>query len=135
MDSADEHEPEWLDLGEDTEEEIQKAFSKMLDEANRNGLSKGGTEKLRNLLHEYRDIFRLRLGNDPPRLVESMEVVLRPDYQPIKCKFRPCSASKRNFFKSYAAKLCDYGMIVPNNRAQWLSPPLIVPKKGPAKSD
>ena len=69
----------WLDLVEDTEEDIQSAFQSMLDEAAQNGLSISGNTKLCAMLQEYRDVFQLRLGNEPPAEVEPIMVVPKPD--------------------------------------------------------
>ena len=56
----------WLDLGEDTEEDIQSAFRSMLDEAAQNRLPTSGNTKLCVMLQDYPDLFRLKIGNDPP---------------------------------------------------------------------
>ncbi len=95
----DDDEPDWLDLGTDTEEEVQTAYSKMLNTVQNNGLLESGREKLSSLLLEYRDVFRLRLGNDLPADVHPMEVVLLPGAQSVRAKSRPYSAEKHLFLR------------------------------------
>ncbi len=91
-------EPDWLDLGTDTEAEVQTAFSEMFNTAQHNGLPDSRREKLSSLLEEYRDEFRLRLGNDPPADVDPMEVILLAGAQSVRAMSRPYSAEKRRFF-------------------------------------
>ena len=118
----------WLDLGEDTEEGIQSAFQSMLDEAAQNGLSISGNTKLCAMLQEYRDVFRLRLRNDPPAEVEPIKVVLKADATSIIAKTRRYRAPQRAFIETYTGKLEEYGFIKLNHSAAWAAALLLVPK-------
>lgn len=53
-------------MGTDSESEMRDAFERMLSEARENGMSVDGLTKARDLLAHFRDIFRIRLGDDPP---------------------------------------------------------------------
>eukprot|EP00171_Calliarthron_tuberculosum_P002686 IDg2686t1 len=53
----------YVDLGEDTPEELDEALMKIIADATENGLSEAGVSRLRNLLHKFRKVFRIRLGS------------------------------------------------------------------------
>jgi len=95
----------WLDLRIDTEEEIQDAFKNMMREAVDNGLSTGGAKEIGTQLNEYRDVFRLKLGLDPPALVQPMTVQLKPGL--YLCVQRCGSTTNRN------------GLLLPDMLENW----------------
>lgn len=67
----------WLDLGQDTPEEIDIAIRNAVIESEQNDISAHGKKLLREMLVDYRDVLRLRLGNGPPADAESMKVELK----------------------------------------------------------
>ncbi|CDF35330.1 unnamed protein product [Chondrus crispus] len=69
-DHGDSEDDTWLDLGEDTASEIDQALERLVQESVDNGISENGKARLRSMLDRYRDVFRLRLGNDPPADVD-----------------------------------------------------------------
>jgi hypothetical protein len=68
-----------LDIGPDSDADTLNALSNLLATAKINGMSDDGVAKLDALLVDFRDIWRLRLGNDPPADVPPMEIRMKPD--------------------------------------------------------
>ncbi len=69
----------------------------MLKIAKDNGMSNEGHQRLTNLVEGYKDIFRIRLGNDEPARVEPMKVQLENNSRPVIAKARRYSESQRKF--------------------------------------
>jgi len=127
-DETDDCESVYLEIGIDKDNDIQTAFDKMLHDAKSNGMSTGGAETLEKILHEYRDVFRIRLGNDPPAKVEPMKVVLRPQAQGIITKSRRYSPEQRDYLTRFLKRAKHYGFITENKNATWAAAPLLVLK-------
>ena len=121
----------FVSIGDDTPEEIDAAFRELLKEAQTEGMSDDGLKELSNILSEYRDIFRIRLGRDPPARVEPMQLNLKPDSKPINAKARRYSTPQRVFISTFTKKLEYYGFIKQNKNAKWAAAPLLVPKPPP----
>ena len=100
-------------------------------EAEKNGMSADGLKELEQLLTEFRDIFRTKLGNDPPADVEPMTIKLKPDAKPMRVKLRRYSPPQTAFLRKKTDELLELGLIRRNNKSQWACAPLIVPKPGP----
>lgn len=123
---------DWLDFGEDTEDEIKLYLDKLVDEASKNGMSDIGVKHLRAILDEYSDIFRLRLGNTPPAKVQPHVLTIDPKARPYKVPKRRYPEPKRKFLETVTTKLVEFGLIEPCHDADWVHAPLIAPKKPPA---
>ena len=52
----------YIDIGNDTEEDLDIALREMLENAKQEGLSENGSRVLEKLLKDYRSVFRIRLG-------------------------------------------------------------------------
>ena len=117
-------------MGEDTEDEIQQAFEKMLKNAEENGMSEKGLATAKELLYEFRDIFRIRLGKDAPAKIPPMEVKLKPGAKPVKSNQRRYAPAQREFLSTTIKKLESLGAVRANPTSRWASPALAVPKPG-----
>ena len=129
---GEEEDKSWLDLGEDSELEIRQAFGKILRASSENGLSAKGQKRLSKVLNEYRDVFRLRLGCDPPAKVEPMKIVLTSGAMPVRAKTRRYTLEQRAFLSRYVKKLEEYGFVESNKNATWVAAPVLVAKPPPA---
>ena len=94
----------FVSIGEDTLEEIDTAFRELLKKAQDEGMSEDGLEELRNMLNDYRNIFRIKLGRDPAANVEPMQLTLKPNSKPIIAKPRRYSAPQRAFISIFTTK-------------------------------
>ena len=58
----------------DDQQELNVALGEMLDRATQAGATPAVRQRLANIVEEHRDVFRTRLGDDPPANVPPMEV-------------------------------------------------------------
>jgi hypothetical protein len=65
-------------MGTDSASEIQDAIERMIASAKLNGMSSVGLTRARELLQDFREIFRIRLGSDPPAKIPPLKVQLKP---------------------------------------------------------
>ncbi|POM71410.1 Hypothetical protein PHPALM_12030 [Phytophthora palmivora] len=127
-DDVTEHEPE---LGYDDErEEIHVVVDKLVDEAVEAGFEPGLADDLRVLVHEYEDVWRLRIGADEPARVEPMRITLRPNAQPYRSGVRKYPDMQRAFLRIYAQDMLDNGLVCRNNSSRWVCAALPVRKIG-----
>eukprot|EP00171_Calliarthron_tuberculosum_P004706 IDg4706t1 len=73
----------FVDIGEDTPDEISDALNTLVKTARPNGLSSSGEKMLNGILENYQNVFRIRLGKDPPAKVQPMRVELKPNTTPF----------------------------------------------------
>lgn len=73
----------------------------MLDHAKANGISSLGNVKTRALLTEFRDVFRVRLGNDAPADIPPLDLKLKPGAAPTKNTQRVRSGATRFLALNY----------------------------------
>lgn len=123
----------YIDLGEDKPGEAKAMLSERVKDAVEAGLSPKGQVQLENLLTEFEDIFRVRLGKSPPAKVEPMKVKLKLGARPLIAKTRRYKQDQRDFLNKYMNELERMGFVIKNNQAQWASAPLLVPKDSKAK--
>ncbi|POM68944.1 Hypothetical protein PHPALM_14828 [Phytophthora palmivora] len=127
-DDVTEHEPE---LGfNDEREEIHVVVDKLVDEAVEAGFEQELADDLRVLVHEYADVWRLRIGADEPTRVEPMRITLRPDAQPYRSGVRKYPDMQRAFLRTYVQELLDNGLVRRNNSSRWACAALPVRKAG-----
>lgn len=82
-------------VGDFVPSDILPHLEGMLQKAVDNGMTPNFTPKCRHILDNYENVFRLKLGTDPPVDVEPMHIKLDPQTRPVCDKFRrytPCQA-------------------------------------------
>lgn len=121
-----------LDIGPTNPEEKDDLVSKSLADAEKNGISAEGSQTLAEILSEYDDVIRVRLGNDPPALVPPMNVRLVDNARSVMDRPRRYSKEQRMFIKNSVTRLEEYGMARQIFDASWVSAPLLVPKPPPS---
>ena len=107
--SHDDEEESWLDLGQDKNAEMDEDISKAVLNAADNGISTNVQSKMQDMLYEYRDVLRIRLGNDPPAKVEPMVVEVMKGSNPVAAKPRGYAPEGRKFMDSYVNRVLEYG--------------------------
>ena len=122
-----------VDVGAHNPDELSRYLDDMIDDAISQGLPVANQQPLKDLVHEFEDVFRVRLGSDPPASITAMKVILTPDATPIRVKVRRYAPPQRQFLRNKIDELLSLGLIYENNTSQWASAPLIVPKAGPEK--
>lgn len=128
----DDAQGEWCDIGEETTQEWEDSLSDRLAQAKGNGMSGNGTIVLEKMLRKHREIVRVRYDGGPSARVRPMELRIVEGAHPVRAKPRRYPPEKRQFLRRYVAQLEKYGLIKKAVRTEWVSAPLIVPKKPPA---
>ena len=105
----------------------------MLGEAKKNGLSKEGLSRLTRMLEDYRDVFRIKLGPDPPAKVELLQITLVENAHPYRSPQRRYASQHREFIVRTIKELEAVETIYKNPKARWASPALAVTKPGSSR--
>jgi len=114
---------------EEQQDQIREILVQKVQEAAENGLSEKGQKRLREMLEEYREVFRVSFAKDPPIDVEPMEIKLRPDAKPVMARSRRYPPLHRKFLQEHMEELERNGLVYKNPEARWGSAPRIVPKR------
>jgi hypothetical protein len=117
-------------MGVDNEQEISVAPNTILDRAKTEGMSKAGSENAPEMLLEYREVFRIKLGNDPPAKFPPFVVKLKPGATPVKNNQQRDAPAQRAFLCSTIQKLEALGAVRANPTSRLESAALAVPKPG-----
>jgi len=117
-------------IGVNMDSEISCALENKLQEAKENGMSPDGLKKMGNILSDFKEIFRIKLGSDPPARVEPLKIRLKPDHRPVRATQRRYAPPQRAFISSTIQKLQEIGAVFPNPKSRWASPALAVAKPG-----
>ncbi|ETL25421.1 hypothetical protein L916_20724 [Phytophthora nicotianae] len=84
---------------------------------------------LRKLIYEYADVWRVRIGADPPADVEPLRVKLRDDAVPYRSGTKKYPPQQRQFFfREFVLELEQHGLVRRNNASHWACPALPVKK-------
>jgi hypothetical protein len=73
-----------VDVGQGSPEEMADAIEGLLTSAEQAGMSRNGVQSLRQLVTECKDVFRLKLGADPPANVKPLVINLRDGAEPVR---------------------------------------------------
>ena len=87
--------------------------------------------RLRQLLADYKDIFRIKLGSDPPVKVAPMRIRLVPTAVPVRVKLRRYSEPQQKFLQQKVRELKHLGLVKRNTQSSSAYAPLLVTKPGP----
>jgi hypothetical protein len=93
-------------------------------------MPRDGTQSLRQLVTECKDVLRLKLGADPPANVKPLVIKLRDGAEPVRMSARKNARPQLKFMRDTIRELEELGLVVKNTGAEWASPPLILPKPG-----
>ena len=78
---------ETVDVGKHEADEMSQYLERMIGHAKENGLPER-LQTLAALVEEYGDVFRIRLGSDPPADIPPMKIILKGDAVPVRVKVR-----------------------------------------------
>ncbi|GMF32160.1 unnamed protein product [Phytophthora fragariaefolia] len=117
--------------GEDTDAQVAAILAERVEEAAAAGLNAEQVEILSALLYEYRDVFRVSFGSDPPVRVEPQRVRLREGAAPVRINARRYPPTHMEYLDQHVQELLDNGLAYVNPSSRWASPPRIVPKNEP----
>jgi hypothetical protein len=89
-----------------------------------------GVQSLRQLVTKCKDVFRFKLGADPPASVKLLVIKLRDGTEPVRMSARKYAPPQLKFMRDKIRELEELGLVFENTGAEWASPPLILPKTG-----
>jgi hypothetical protein len=110
--------------------EIKEACGTMLDESKAAGVSEYGHERLRQMVGTYPDIFRVRMGLDPPADIPPMVITLKDNARPVVATQRRYSQPQVAFINAKVKELVTVGALFINPISKWASPIVAAPKPG-----
>lgn len=88
---------------------------------------------MKTTVQKHRDIFRLRIGSDPPVNQRTLRIKLCADGEPTLVKVRKYSMVQLECLKYRVKEFQSLGAIYKNTESSWACDPYVVPKPGPDK--
>ena len=110
-----------------TDREVQEAIKAMLHRALEAGLPNEYMDELQNIVGKY-DIWRTKLGPDPPAQVPPMKLKLKPGAPIIQAANRRYPPMYREFMHKRLEELEAFGLVYRNNTSRFSSAVHVVPK-------
>jgi hypothetical protein len=110
---------------------LADAIEGLIKSAEKASMSRDGVQSLRQLVTKCKDVFRLKLGADPPANVKPLIIKLRDNAKSLRMSARKYAPPQLNFMRDKIRELEELGLVYKNTGAEWASPPLILPKPGP----
>jgi len=106
---------------------VAEVLAEKFKETKAKGLRGKPLTKLKQLLHRFRDVFRLAFKkSDQPVKVEPLQVKLKDGAQSRICKNRRYSPDELEFLRSHLDSIVANDLGVRNTRASWASAPHLV---------
>ncbi|OWY98480.1 hypothetical protein PHMEG_00030748 [Phytophthora megakarya] len=116
-------------IGVECDADVRAAVEEMLDKAIEKGFPDDRRDELRTVVFLF-DIWRLKLGNDPPAKVPPLLVRLKDGATSQRCKPRQYPPHLRAFLRDFNAELERMGWVYENPQSRWASAALPVKKPG-----
>jgi len=116
-------------IGSVPDEDVKQTVEDLIAKAIANGFPAEKEEQLRTIVYMY-DIWRVRLGPDPPAKVPPLELRLKKDATPFRCKPRQYPPHFRKFLKEFNEELVRLGWVYEITASWWACPALPVKKPG-----
>ncbi len=118
-----------INLGDHSEPEVERAIDNLIDRAVEKGLPVAHKSRLSQIVFKYKDIWRVRLGRDPPAKVTPMHLKFKPDSKPVRCKARRYPELHQDFLHEHTSSLEQNGLIYRNPHSRYASACLVIEKK------
>ncbi|POM76223.1 Hypothetical protein PHPALM_6568 [Phytophthora palmivora] len=106
------------------------ALRGMFRDAEANGFTARLMPRLRSIVLEYRDIWRITIGPDDAARQEPYSVTLEKDAQPFRCKVRKYPELQNQFLSEYVEQLEKFGFVRRNDHSKWCCAAVPVKKNG-----
>jgi hypothetical protein len=101
-----------VDVGEGIPE--ADAIEGFLTRAEQTDMSRDGVQSLRELVTECKDIFRLKLGADPPANVKLLVIKRRDGAEPVRMSARKYAPPQLKFMRDKIRELEELGLVYKN---------------------
>ncbi|KAF0707227.1 hypothetical protein AaE_013712 [Aphanomyces astaci] len=129
--------PDWgtdpypTDDGQVDDDPVRTVLMSKVADAASQGMDEESVRRLQDVLVEFKDVFRLKFGRDPPVKVEPLKVQLKPGSVPVKSGLRRYPPTHVAYLEKHVRELEEAGLVYRNTRSRWAAAPRIVPKKDP----
>lgn len=100
----------------------------MLSAASEKGLPEEYRPRFRELLFKHENIFRNKMGADPPASFPPIIVKLKPGAKPVSARVRRYSPPQMNLLKKKISEQEKLGKLENNPTSRWTSAHVVVPK-------
>lgn len=111
--------------GQHIEEDVKEDMSQMFQRAIDAGLPPGQHDELRYIVLEYSEIFRNKMGSDPPAAMHPMIIRLKPNSKSFRAKnSRHSPPLQLAFMSNKVAYIEALGHVSRNPNSEWASVPL-----------
>ena len=117
-----------VEFGVDEHSEVISALDVAVANASHNSAPTDFVEGLHRLVRQYVDIFRVKLGPDPPVKVPPVSIELIENAEPKLCPPRRYPPLHHKFLSEHFQMLIDFDFGYVNPTSRWASPAFCVPK-------
>jgi hypothetical protein len=100
-------------------EELADAIEGLITSAELTGMYRDGVQSLRQLVTECKDVFRLKLGADPPANVNPLVIKLHDGAEPERMSARKCAPPRLKFMRDKIREQEELGLVYKNAGAEW----------------
>ena len=115
-------------IGISSDDEIDKALRKMVNDAVNDGMPGHMKDPVLKLVMKHKNVWRRSLGPDPPAKVTPLVTKLKAGAEPVRCKARRYSKEQSEYLHEITCQLKEHGLIYENYNCEWASPVLVVKK-------
>jgi hypothetical protein len=106
------------DVVQGNPEELADAIEGLLTSAEQAGMFTDGVQSLRQLVTECKDVFRLKLGADPPANVSPLVIKLRDGAEPVRMSARKYAPPQLKFMRDKIREIQELGLVYKNTGAE-----------------
>jgi hypothetical protein len=103
-----------VDLGQGSPEELADAIEGLLTSAEQAVMSRDSVQSLRQLVTKCNEVFRLKLGADPPANMKPLVIKLRDGADSVRMSARKYAPSQLKFMRERIHELEELGLVYNN---------------------
>jgi hypothetical protein len=110
-----------VDVGKGSPEELADAIAGLITSIEQAGMFRDDVQSLRQLVTECMNVFRLKLGADPPANVKLLVIKLREVAEPVRMSARKYAPPQLKFMCDKIHELEELGLVYKNTGSEWTS--------------
>jgi hypothetical protein len=119
-----------VDIGDKVSADIADSIERMIQRANEMGLDSELIPDLKRIVYKYKDVWRIKLGEDQPARVTPQKLHFIENHSFARCKNRRYPPAHQDFMKNHTCLLEKYGYIYRNPSSRYASAALVFSKPG-----
>ncbi|XXQ35702.1 Reverse transcriptase domain-containing protein [Plasmodiophora brassicae] len=118
-----------VEIGEHSDTDVDRAIDRMIQRATDSGFPNDQVPRLRTTVNRHKDIWRTKLGRDPPAKVSPLKLHFKADARPVRCRTRRYTLEHQKFMDDHVGTLAENDFVYRNPHSRYASPCLVVDKK------